>query len=87
MYICGEDSKNSYTINDVMAASVDKLSGYHMHRKNHTMTSLIEEAVKGHAKGKWVGGVGHLINQNKIDTSYSYCITLSVCIHFENDHP
>ena len=65
--VCGEDSKNSYTINDVMAASVGmgKLSGYHMHRKNHTMTSLIEEAVKGHAKGKRVGGVGHLINPAK----------------------
>ena len=29
------------------------------------MTSLIEEAVKGHAKEKQVGGVGHLINPTK----------------------
>lgn len=65
IHVCGDASKNSYTINDVMAASVGKLSGYHMHRKNHTMTSLIEEAVKGHAKEKRVGGVGHLINPTK----------------------
>ena len=54
-------------------------------------TYLYKEAVEGHAKGKRVGGIGHLINQNRVDTSYGYCnnaITMSVCIIilFEHDY-